>query len=156
MGYPAAWFLIVLAPTSSVIPIATEVAAERRVYLALAGLAVLAVVLGGFIGDRFFQGRKVKLSPINLSPIAVAVVLACVTWQRALLYREPVVLWQQSVVAVPGNHRALNNLAATLAARGRYDQAATRLRQALRIAPGSTTATDNLDALLASGGGGGR
>ena len=150
LGYPAAWFLLVLAPTSSVIPIATEVAADRRVYLALAGLAVLAVT----VGDRFIF----RLGKINLSPVVatLALSLACVTWQRASLYQHPEVLWQQSVVAVPGNHRALTNLATALAARGRYDQAATRLRQALGIAPDSTTAGDNLDALLASGRGGDR
>ncbi len=158
LGYPAAWFLIVLAPTSSVIPIATEVAADRRVYLALAGLAVLVVT----VGDRFFfRLGKINLSPVFTSPVSLVCIaavasLACVTWQRASLYRHPEVLWQQSVAAVPGNHRALTNLATALAARGRYDQAATRLRQALGIAPDSTTAGDNLDALLASGRGGDR
>ena len=36
--------LVTLAPTSSIIPIATEVGAERRMYLPLAALAVLFVV----------------------------------------------------------------------------------------------------------------
>ena len=161
LGYPAAWFLIVLAPTSSVIPIATEVAAQRRVYLALAGLAVLAVT-GGFalirgVATRWADGPTLGGPKAGIGLVtAVAVALACVTWRRASLYHHPEVLWQQSVVAEPGNHRALTNLATTLAARGRYDQAATRLRQALGIAPDSTIAGDNLDTLLASGRGGDR
>ena len=35
-GFPGAWFFLILAPTSSVLPIVTEVAAEHRMYLPLA------------------------------------------------------------------------------------------------------------------------
>src|SRR5262245_33459333 len=41
IGFAGVWFFLTLAPTSSVIPIVTEVAAEHRMYLPLA--AVLAV-----------------------------------------------------------------------------------------------------------------
>jgi tetratricopeptide (TPR) repeat protein len=43
-GFLAAAFFILLAPTSSVVPIATEVGAERRMYLPLAALVVMAVL----------------------------------------------------------------------------------------------------------------
>jgi tetratricopeptide (TPR) repeat protein len=44
LGFLTAWFFITLAPTSSVVPIVTEVGAERRMYLPLAGLVVLGVI----------------------------------------------------------------------------------------------------------------
>lgn len=44
IGFPAVWFFVTLAPASSIVPIATEVGAERRMYLPLAGLAVLAAL----------------------------------------------------------------------------------------------------------------
>lgn len=44
LGFLGAWVFITLSPTSSVVPIATEVGAERRMYLPMAALAVLAVV----------------------------------------------------------------------------------------------------------------
>ena len=47
IGFLAAWFFMTLAPTSSIVPIATEVGAERRMYLPLIPLVVLAVV-GGY------------------------------------------------------------------------------------------------------------
>jgi hypothetical protein len=43
LGFLGACFFIILAPTSSIVPIASEVGAERRMYLPLAGLVVLAV-----------------------------------------------------------------------------------------------------------------
>lgn len=44
LAYPGLWFFILLAPSSSVVPIAEEWAAERRVYLALAGPLALVCV----------------------------------------------------------------------------------------------------------------
>jgi protein O-mannosyl-transferase len=44
VGFLGLWVFFTLAPTSSVVPIATEVGAERRMYLPLAGLIVLAVL----------------------------------------------------------------------------------------------------------------
>lgn len=44
LGFLGVWFFVILAPTSSVVPIATEVGAERRMYLPLAALVTLAVV----------------------------------------------------------------------------------------------------------------
>lgn len=44
IGYLGAWFFLLLAPTSSFIPITTEVGAERRMYLPLLALVVLAVL----------------------------------------------------------------------------------------------------------------
>jgi protein O-mannosyl-transferase len=43
-GFLGAWFFLILAPSSSVVPLINEVAAERRIYLALASILVLAVV----------------------------------------------------------------------------------------------------------------
>src|SRR5580704_13655353 len=44
IGFLAATFFLTLAPTSSVIPITSEVGAERRMYLPFAALAVLAAI----------------------------------------------------------------------------------------------------------------
>jgi tetratricopeptide (TPR) repeat protein len=44
LGFLGAWFFVTLAPTSSVVPIATEVGAERRMYLPLMALVLLAVL----------------------------------------------------------------------------------------------------------------
>ena len=43
-GYLGAWVFLLLAPTSSFVPINTEVGAERRMYLPLAAIIVLAVL----------------------------------------------------------------------------------------------------------------
>ena len=44
LGFLGAWFFVTLAPTSSIVPIATEVGAERRMYLPLMALVLLGVL----------------------------------------------------------------------------------------------------------------
>ena len=44
VGILGLWFFLTLAPTSSILPIATEVGAERRMYLPLMAIVALAVV----------------------------------------------------------------------------------------------------------------
>ena len=159
LGYPAAWFFVVLAPTSSVVPIATEVAADRRVYLALAGLTVLAAVAGyamieaagQHLGGHWQRGGRLAGVTSLIMLIVVAASLSTVSWRRAAMYREPVTLWEQSVEAHPRNHRALTNLAVALTAEGRYIEATVHILRAAALNPGSTITTDNVAALLAAG-----
>jgi tetratricopeptide (TPR) repeat protein len=44
IAFLSSWFFILLAPSSSVVPIRTEIAAERRMYLALVPIMVMVVV----------------------------------------------------------------------------------------------------------------
>ncbi len=50
-GFAAAWVLIILSPTI-VVPVITEVAAERRMYLPLAALIALLVVASYWLARR--------------------------------------------------------------------------------------------------------
>jgi tetratricopeptide (TPR) repeat protein len=43
-GFLGAWFFLILAPSSSVVPILTELVAERRMYLPLAAVVMVFVV----------------------------------------------------------------------------------------------------------------
>ena len=45
-GFVGAWFFVLLAPTSSFVPILTEVGAERRMYLPLLSVVVILVMAG--------------------------------------------------------------------------------------------------------------
>ena len=57
-GFCGAWFFLILSPSSSFVPIVTEPAAERRMYLPLA--AVIVVLIGGAASIR-------RLLPISAS-----------------------------------------------------------------------------------------
>jgi predicted negative regulator of RcsB-dependent stress response len=107
-AFLGSWFFMLLAPSSSVVPIASEVAAERRIYLALAAVLIVLVVSAEWIRRRLAP----TLTPrgVRAGFGGLAIVLALVTAARSRTYGNPEALWRSAVQAVPDNPRALDNL----------------------------------------------
>ena len=59
VGFLGAWFFLTLAPTSSIIPISTEVGAERRMYLPLMALVILALTV---VARTFHPSTKLGMT----------------------------------------------------------------------------------------------
>ncbi|MEO7455978.1 MAG: tetratricopeptide repeat protein [Gemmatimonadaceae bacterium] len=109
IAFLGAWFFLLLAPSSSVVPIVTEIAAERRIYLALA--AVMVLVVAAFAAGA----RRLRLSPAATGGAfaCVLALLGVLTFRRSHLYADPERLWTDAVRVAPDNPRARDNLAAT-------------------------------------------
>jgi tetratricopeptide (TPR) repeat protein len=113
------WFFLLLGPSSSFVPIASEIAAERRIYLALAApLVAAAVGLVSAFRPRAGRTRRANAgAPWRGFAIAGAVaLLACatITLRRSGQYAHPESLWRESIDRFPDNTRAYNGLAHTL------------------------------------------
>ena len=148
IGFALAWCFVILAPTSSVLPLVSEVGAERRMYLPLAGLVVLVVVGGYAILRRFDQRRA--LAGWVLALCLVAVPLFVLTVQRNTQYAGRVSIWQSAVAAGPDNARAHVNLANALRNDlGDLGGAEEHYRAALRLRPRNALAHINLGSVLA-------
>ncbi len=135
--------MLTLAPTTSFVPIATQVAAERRLYLPLAGVVVLLVVLATRLWARAPRTPAVHWMRHAVTA-TVLCALASATLVRNRHYHDPVTLWTQSVDAHPDNPRARTNLAAALEARGRTNEALVHLERAAELAPESQLIRSNL------------
>jgi Flp pilus assembly protein TadD len=132
LGFCGAWFFLTLAPTSSFVPIATEVGAERRMYLPLAAIAVLAAA--GIYGLAARTQPRIR-QPLAAVMIAVVVVwLATGTVRRNRDYASSIVVLRTSVDRWP-HGRARFNLAHVLRAEGRMDEAMVQLRAAVADNP---------------------
>ncbi len=142
LGFLGAWFFLILAPSSSVVPVATQTMAEHRMYLPLAAVVTLAVLAV----HRWF-GRAAL--PVWL---AVGVAFAAVTALRNLDYRSPQGLWADVAQKLPENGRAHNNLGAYLLIDGRFAEARARFDEALRLDPRHASAHYNLGNLLSKTG----
>ena len=137
LGFLGVWFFVTLAPTSSVIPIATEVGAERRMYLPL--LAVIALVVVGAYLAWDFAGRKwhghhqtaLRLAGAVILLIGVAGALAAGSVARNREYSSARTL-AQTVVERRPTGIAHHVLAEQLTGAGLHDQAMVHLREALR------------------------
>ncbi len=138
VGFLGAWFFAILAPTSSIVPVATQVVAEHRMYLPLAAV-VTAVTLAGYlvlcrVGRHSAVcrvGRRLRclcarppplwrwvLSPITATPTITASYLS----GRIPSTRPP---------QYPHHY----NLGKVLAGRGQVDEAVTHYRERWKSSP---------------------
>ncbi len=140
-GVAGAWFFIILAPTSSFIPI-KDIAFEHRMYLPLA--AVIVVVLGA---ARWLLNRLVErgtLTAPRRGAIQVVIVIGLVgllsglTVARNLDYHSEVGMWRQVLAQRPDNARAWTNLGLALSRSSRTDEALEAWRRASEIDPESS------------------
>ena len=138
VGFLGAWFFITLAPSSSIVPVATEVGAERRMYLPLMALAVLAALAIHRLAGQ--NGRRTLYLAV-----AASAVLAVLTIERNSEYASTVTLARTVVERWPtpiGHHILAEQL---LLAR-QPDEAAVHLRAA--VAGGNSRAAYTLGRLL--------
>jgi protein O-mannosyl-transferase len=134
IGFLGAMFFLTLAPTSSIVPIASEVGSERRMYLPLAPLVVLAVSLIWLGLERLrarWPERSRALAYVGLCAAgALVAALGVRTVFRNREYATPMALWE-SVVARRPNGRARFALASELMVANRHDEAISQLREAV-------------------------
>ncbi len=106
LGFLGAWFFLILAPTSSILPIKDEIAAEQRMYLPLAAVVVLAVVCGWNLVRRWKWARMTAA----LAGCAVVICFVRLTMIRNDLYSTQIGIWSDAAAKRPTNTRAQYDL----------------------------------------------
>ena len=150
LGFLGAWFFVILAPSSSFVPIVTEVAAEHRMYLPL--IAPLTVVLlcafrfGSLLSPWMSTAmiRRLGLAALFLG----AALLAVLSVRRNLEYRDELRLWQKNAEHAPHSARVLLSLGFAQERAGKPGDAEQTYRRALLLDPRSASLRNNLALLL--------
>jgi tetratricopeptide (TPR) repeat protein len=147
LAFASAWFLLILAPTSSVLPIVTEIAAEHRMYLPLAGV-VAAVLVGG---ASLVRGRlAAERGPARWVALGVVVILVLglgtLTRARNRDYSSERRLWADTMTKQPDNPRARMSYGVDLLAAGRAAEAEPYLESAVNLDGQDARALMNLGA----------
>ena len=140
-AFTGALFFLLLAPSSSVVPIASEVAAERRIYLAFACVAIVVVVAADVLVRRWrtrSKPRRPQSSGAGVpawAAIVVAALLGVLTFQRSREYAQPERLWREVVASTPANPRGYDGVAYVMLHERppRVAEAIPFLRQALAL-----------------------
>jgi len=135
VGFPALVFFLILAPSSSVLPLVGQTIAEHRMYLSLAAVLALAVV-----AIHAVLGRAAW---VVLGLMAIG--LGVLTVDRNRDYRTDAGIWEDAVRKHPGNYRAHYNLGTALAKLpGRRPEALAQYEEAVRLQPDYPEAHFNL------------
>ncbi len=132
---PLAAFFLILAPSSSVMPM-PDAAVEYRMYLPLAAVLILLTTGAGRLIGIFFQHaplppRTGRLAGLLILSIALA--LGACTAQRNTVYASKLRLWDLTARQRPNNPRAWHNLGIMLLRKHEYAQAELAFRQSLRV-----------------------
>ncbi len=117
-------FLVLIAPTSSVVPI-KDLLVERRLYLPSIGLLLILVALLA----------RWRVSQARLTGALAAVLAACglLTWHRNHVWASPAALWEDAVKKAPGNWRAHFQLAYAYYESGRCEDAVGQYARAAEL-----------------------
>jgi protein O-mannosyl-transferase len=144
VGFLLFFVAAILAPTS-VVPIMTEMAAERRMYLPLAAILTLLVA-----GVYLFAKRQHQLSvaagessPDSKTPrntgfalmAILAVLFGFLSSQRLSDYYNETDMWQQVAESQPQNHMAHYNLGIIYNEQGRQEESFAELQAAVAANP---------------------
>lgn len=143
-GFWGCWFFAILAPTSSIVPGATQRIVEHRMYLPLAAVVVLTSRL------LFVLLERVRLFLLFI--LVAALGLALATARRNRDYHSEIALWQDTVVKRPMNPNAHDNLGAALVRTGKWPEAAAQFEEALQLRANDPEAHNQLGTLLARAG----
>lgn len=155
VGFPALAFFLILAPTSSIVPI-QDLAFEHRMYLPTA-LVIATAVIALHTGIRRWAATSTAtpdddrpsaalsnsiVIAISIAFLAVAATLGLATVQRNRDYYSAAGMWRDVLVKVlkrgrPATnlHRVTANLGLELHKAGRTDEALEVFEEGLRIAP---------------------
>jgi tetratricopeptide (TPR) repeat protein len=155
-AFAGAWCFLILAPTSSVVPVVTEVAAEHRMYLPLAGI-IAVLVVAAFEAGRRLAGTSPRMQRraawiARAAAAALVIALGTMTYQRNADYHDYDRIWSDVIARRPRNARARNNYATSLLMQGRFADAEPHLRVALEERPSFAEAEANLGVALSAQG----
>ena len=134
LGFLGAWFFLILAPSSSFVPVATQTMAEHRLYLPLAA----GLMLLGLAAHTLASRRAVVVL------FALAAGAGVMTARRNLVYQSELTLWTDTVAHRPENPRAHTNLGIALVEAGRLPEAVSRFEDALSLDPDNAPTHLNL------------
>lgn len=139
-AFPVVAAFLILAPSSSFVPIRLDVVAEHRFYLPLAALTTLVFAGVALLLAR--SSRRVAL--VAGVAIVLAIPLAVATRARNRDYASDRAIWTDTVAKRPNSARAQTNLGLALYAANDLDAAIERHERAIALRPDYSEAHHNL------------
>jgi tetratricopeptide (TPR) repeat protein len=132
-SFVGAWWFVILAPSSSFLPIVTELVVEHRAYLPSAAV-IVALVLAAHAALERAIGARARVAGAALA-LAACAAGALLTRDRNRDYATELGLWEDTVAKMPDNARARASYGNDLRVAGRIEEAGVQYAEAVRLSP---------------------
>lgn len=120
LGFTGAWFLVILAPTSSFLNPLPDAAFEHRMYLPLAAILTVGVMT---LSSFFQETGRLRRELGTLLIVVVATSLGFLTHMRNTTYGSEEAMWRDVLRQRPDNYRTYVALSSALLDQERYPEA---------------------------------
>jgi Flp pilus assembly protein TadD len=128
------WFLLLLAPTSSIVPLA-DVAVEHRLYLASWGLFVGLAALSSLAADRL--DPAIRRWALPCAGVVLGVALTVALSLRAGVWSSALSIWTDAAEKSPGKARVFTNLGHSRHGRGDLEGALDAYKKSIVLGGGT-------------------
>jgi tetratricopeptide (TPR) repeat protein len=125
-GYGYFVFLVLLSPTSSILPIKDPIA-DRRMYLPILGLILIVIDL--------LRRVKVERKALAFGAAAVLAAATLATHARAEVWSDPILLWKDTALKSPNKVRAHFQLGFAYFEQGQYNLAIAEFQKTAELQP---------------------
>ncbi len=152
LGFVGMAFFLILAPSSSILPI-LDLVMEHRMYLPLAAVVVTVVIGGWWVLDYAERHEPMLHRSCQLMAGGMIAVVALLLGERTALrnmdYESTVAIYQSVTEARPKNARGWRNYGMSLAVAGRFQESIAALKHELRSFPGDVEGWTALSTIYA-------
>lgn len=143
ISFGALFFLLTILPVLQLVPIGQAVAADRYTYIPAMGLFYLAAE-GFYCLYEKIAGSARTLRKLLLPGAALAAaLLSILTWQRCLVWKDGITLWNDVIRNYPLEPIAYHNRGLAFKDAGNYERAIADSTTALSLSPQFIDAYNN-------------
>lgn len=132
LGFVLAWFLVILLPTSSFLPL-PQTMTDYRPFLP--GASLLAAGAGGLYALYALRPSKKSAAALITCACVIMAVFGALTFSRNRDYSSSISLWADTAKKRPKNYLAHNNLGVAYMEKGMLDDARLSFEKAVQYNP---------------------
>ncbi|MFM2386215.1 MAG: hypothetical protein RL660_972 [Bacteroidota bacterium] len=134
IAFGFAWFLLALAPSSSIVPFA-EVLNDHRTFFPYIGLVIAVITYCRNLQQQWIEKRPLAAKALLLAFVPLCLAHAIGTFERCKVWSTEELLWKEATEKSPKNGRAWMNYGLQLMRRADYQNAERCYNQAEIYSP---------------------
>lgn len=135
------WYLIVMFPVIGIIQVGHQSMADRYAYIPLIGLFIIVVWGGADLMEKNFQNKSILP---YIMPVALVGILLLITSNQIRYWESSEVLFRHAMQVTTNNHIATAGVGNVYLKKGKMEEAALYLLEAIKIRPDYPEAHNNL------------